>query len=248
MNSNATNVHEKPRPYQLFMLILCLYAMAALAIEAIFPLDIQTKKIIDIADNIVCALFFIDFLVNIIKAPHRWQYFFKWGWIDLLSSIPNIDILRLGRASRILRIFRVLRAVRATKIIASFILERRKESTFMAAALISILLIIFRSISVLHFEKNVQSANIQTAEDAIWWAVVTMTTVGFGDKYPITMEGRAVAALLMVCGVGMFGMFSGFIASWFLYPEKVKEKSELEMLRQEIEGLKQTINSKNVEN
>lgn len=228
----------------MFMLILCLYAMAALAVEAAFPLDHQTKQIIDMADNFICILFFIDFLVNIIKAPNRWQYFYKWGWIDLLSSIPNIDILRLGRAARIIRIFRVLRAVRATKIIVHFILERRKESTFLAAALISILLIIFGSISVLHFEKNIQSANIQTAEDAIWWSIVTMTTVGFGDKYPITMEGRAVAVILMGCGVGMFGMFSGFIASWFLYPEKLKEENKLEKLHQEIKEIRKLLDSR----
>lgn len=235
---------EKARPYQIFMLVLCLYAMIAIAMEAALSLDTQTQKIIDIADNAVCALFFIDFLINIIKAPNKWQYFYKWGWIDLLSSIPNIDILRVGRAARILRIFRILRAVRATKIIAIFILERRKESAFMAAALISILLIILGSISVLHFERGIQSANIQTAEDAIWWAIVTMTTVGFGDKYPITIEGRIVAVMLMVCGVGLFGMFSGFIASWFLSPDKVKEKSDFEIIRRDIEELKKMIDLK----
>lgn len=241
---NVHNDHEKFGPYQIFMLILCLYAIIALTVHTVLSLDEQTRKIIDIADDAICALFFIDFLYNIIKSPNKWQYLYTWGWIDLLSSIPSINILRAGRAARILRIFRVLRAVRATKIIATFILERRKESAFMAAALISILLIILGSISVLHFEKGIMSANIQTAEDAIWWAVVTMTTVGFGDKYPVTMEGRAIAALLMICGVGLFGMFSGFIASWFLSPDRAKEKNDFDIIRQDIEELKKMINSK----
>jgi voltage-gated potassium channel len=242
--SKLASEHQKASPYQIFMLVLCIYAMAALAMEVVLPLDEQTKGIIDIADSAVCAFFFIDFLINMIKAPNKWQYFYRWGWIDLLSSIPTIDILRVGRTARILRIIRILRAFRAAKIIATFILERRKESAFMAAALVSILLIIMGSISVLHFEKGIPSANIQTAEDAIWWAVVTMTTVGFGDKYPVTMEGRSVAVMLMVCGVGLFGMFSGFIASWFLSPGKVKEKNDLEIIRQEIEELKRMIGSK----
>lgn len=235
---------EKAGPYQIFILTLCLYAMAALAAEAIFSFDVETKRIIDIADIAVCVIFFIDFLINFIKAPNKWQYFYKWGWIDLLSSIPNIDILRAGRAARVLRIFRILRAIKASKIIAVFILERRKESAFMAAALISILLIILGSMSVLHFEKGMPSSNIQTADDAIWWAVVTMTTVGFGDKYPVTMEGRIVAIMLMVCGVGLFGMFSGFIASWFLSPDMEKEKNDFDIIRQDIEELKKMIDSK----
>lgn len=241
---NVHKNHEKFGPYQIFMLVLCLYAIGALVVNTVLSLDEQTKTIIDIADIAICALFFIDFIFNIIKAPNKWKYLYTWGWIDLLSSIPNIDILRIGRAARIMRIFRVLRAVRASKIIATFILERRKESAFMAAALVSILMIILCSISVLHFEKGVMSANIQTAEDAIWWSVVTMATVGYGDKYPVTMEGRAIAALLMIFGIALFGMFSGFIASWFLSPDKAKEKNNYDIIRQDIEELKKMIDSK----
>ena len=236
--------YEKFGPYQIFMLVLCVYAITSIGVNTIFPLDEETRTIIDIADIGICVLFFLDFLLNIIKAPNKWQYFYTWGWIDLLSCIPNIDILRIGRAARILRIFQVLRAVRATRIIATFVLKRRKESVFMAAAIISILLIILGSISVLQFEKGMPSANIQTGEDAIWWSVVTMTTVGYGDKYPITSEGRAIAAMLMICGVGLFGMFSGLIASWFLAPDKVKEKNDLDIIRQDIEELKKMIDSK----
>ena len=60
------------------------------------------------------------------------------------------------------------------------------------------------------------NSNIKTAEDAIWWAWVTITTVGYGDKYPVTTEGRIIASFLMTAGVGLFGTFTGFIASWFL--------------------------------
>jgi voltage-gated potassium channel len=237
---------EKPNPYQIFMLALCFYAIFALGIEHIVPIDTATKDIIDIVDVAVCAVFFIDFIINMVKAPNRWRYFFKWGWIDLLSSIPNIDFLRIGRASRILRIFQILRGLKATKILATFILERRKQSAFLAASLTSMLLIIFSSVSILHFEKGVPSANIQTAEDAVWWAVVTMTTVGFGDKYPITLEGRIIAITLMVAGVGLFGMFSGFVAAWFIAPEKLCQEDDLQTIKKDIEEIKNAI--KNIQN
>jgi voltage-gated potassium channel len=86
-------------------------------------------------------------------------------------------------------------------------------------------MIIFGSIAILQVEHDPNS-NIKTAEDAIWWAFVTITTVGYGDKYPVTTEGRIIAGFLMITGVGLFGTFTGFIASWFLEPGKSKESEE----------------------
>jgi voltage-gated potassium channel len=80
---------------------------------------------------------------------------------------------------------------------------------------IAILMIIFSSIAILQVETDPNS-NIKNAEDAIWWSFVTITTVGYGDKFPVTTEGRIIAAFLMTVGVGLFGTFTGFVASWFM--------------------------------
>lgn len=225
------------RSYQLFMLALCVYAILALAVERFFPIGEGTREILDHADVGVCVLFAIDFIVSLATAKSRWRYLTTWGWIDLLSSIPTISLLRLGRAARIIRIFRVLRGVRATKVLSSFVLERRSEDTLLAVVLISFLLMILASASVLHFE-TVPEANIRSAEDALWWACSTMATVGYGDRFPVTWEGRLIGALLMTAGVGVFGTFSGFVAAWFLAPTARKNRSEIEMLRQEIGELR----------
>ena len=153
----------------------------------------------------------MDFFVSVRRAPDRWKYLITWGWLDLLSSVPTIDVVRWGRAARVVRVFRVLRGLRATKIVSGLILHRRAENTFLAASLIAMLLIIFCSVAALHFEVDPDS-NIKTAEDAIWWAFATIATVGYGDRYPVTSEGRFVAAILMSAGVGLFGTFSGFLA------------------------------------
>jgi voltage-gated potassium channel len=213
----------KSQHYQLFMLALCLYALGALGAQSVLALDPATRSIFDYADYAVCGIFFLDFLLSFIKAPQKAKYFFTWGWIDLASSIPTVDVLRWGRAARVLRIFQVLRGIRATKLIASVILERRSEGAFLAAALISILLVVFASIAILHFE-TVPDSNIKSAEDALWWAFVTITTVGYGDKVPFTTEGRFIAALLMTAGVGLFGTFLGLLrrGSWRQIPSSVK--------------------------
>jgi voltage-gated potassium channel len=230
----------RSQQYQLFMLALCLYALGALGAQSLLALDHATRTIFDYADYAVCGIFFLDFIVSLIKAPHKSKYFFTWGWIDLASSIPTVDALRWGRAARVLRIFQVLRGVRATKLIASVILERRSEGAFLAAALISILLVVFASIAILHFE-DAPDSNIKSAEDALWWAFVTITTVGYGDKVPFTTEGRLIAAFLMTAGVGLFGTFSGFVAAWFLAPEAKQQENELQLLRQEIISLRAAI-------
>jgi len=166
-----------------------------------------------------------------------------WGWLDLASSIPMLDVLRWGRAARIMRIFRVLRGVRAARILSLFILERRAESVFLATTLLSIILVVMSAVAVLHFEAG-DEGNIKTPEDAVWWAVATMATVGYGDKYPVTSEGRVVAAILMAAGIGLFGTFSGFVAAWFLAPGQAKRETELAVLQRDINEIKQLLKGK----
>ncbi len=228
------------RPYQLFILGLSLYALVALSVEVVFPVNPATRQILQASDTAVCVLFFADFVYQLIRAPSKWGYFRRWGWLDLMSSIPMIDAFRAGRLVRVVRILRMLRAIRSTKLLASFILERRAESAFLAAALLSLLLIVFASIAVLQFEGNQISGNIKSGEDALWWAITTITTVGYGDKFPVSTEGRLVAALLMMAGVGLLGTLSGFIASWFLSPGTRYQEEELKLLQAEIEQLRQS--------
>ncbi len=231
--------------YQAFMLVVCVYAMAALAAQRVLPLDAGTRAIIDLADWGVCALFFFDFLWNLWRAPNRWRYFASWGWLDLLSSIPMVDATRWGRLARVARVIRVLRALRAARILASLIIRRRAESSFLAASLVALLLVVFSSIAVLHFEADAEG-NIKTGEDAFWWALTTVTTVGYGDRFPVTSEGRLIAAVLMCAGVGLFGTFSGFLAAWFLSPPAGKEGErslgeEVAALRTEVADLRGTL-------
>lgn len=221
------------------MLALCIYSLGILAYQASGAAEPTTAVILDYADFAVCMVFFTDFLISFYRAENRWRYFVTWGWIDLLSSIPAIDVARWGRAARILRIFRLLRAFRAAQLLTEFVVKRRAQNALLAVSLVAIILITFCSIAVLHFESRV-TANIVTANDALWWAVTTITTVGYGDKYPMTNEGRMVAVLLMLGGVGLFGTFSGLLASWFVGGDSGTTK-ELAALREEIRELREIV-------
>jgi voltage-gated potassium channel len=226
--------------YQFAMVVLCLYALLALAIETTVRIDPQIRAVLEYADYAVCTIFLFDFLVSLWRAPRRLHYFLTWGWVDLLSSLPALDIARWGRIARILRVLRVLRGLRATKLIAAAVLRHRAQNSFLAASLIALLLVVFSSVAMLHFETD-PASNIKTAEDAIWWSLTTITTVGYGDRYPTTSEGRFIAAILMCAGVGLFGILSGFLASWFLESGDKSGNAEIEALRQEVVSLREAI-------
>lgn len=231
--------------YQVFMLVLCLYALGALAIERVFQLPPGSDVILRWADYLVCVIFLADFLWSLWRAESRSRYFFTWGWIDLLSSIPVVESLRFGRVARVLRVLRVLRGFRATRLIATFVLDRRAGGVAVAAGLLSALLVVSAAIGILHVEA-VSEANIKGPEDAVWWALSTVTTVGYGDRYPVTTEGRILASVLMLAGVGLFGTLSGFVAAWFLAPAAAKERGEIDALREEIAALRRVLEGRPV--
>jgi voltage-gated potassium channel len=136
-----------------------------------------------------------------------------------------IGYLRAGRLLRLIRLLRVIRAFRSTRHLVNHIFANKAQGAFTSISVIAILLVIFSAIGILQVEKDPNS-NIKTAEDAIWWAYVTITTVGYGDKFPVTTEGRIIAGILMTAGVGLFGTFTAFIASWFVVDNKSKNETK----------------------
>lgn len=221
-------------PYLLFSLLLSLATLTALAIASVEDLDPEIRQVLQYADWLVCTLFFVDFLFQFGRAEQRLQYMLRWGWLDLLSCIPMVDALRWTRIGRVARIIVLLRALRSFRVLWSFLREQRAQSSLLVAALLALALIVFSAIAILHFEQGPQ-ANIRTAGDALWWALTTVTTVGYGDHYPVTTGGRFTAIVLMTGGVGLFATLSGALAAWFLRPQ---ERNDTAALLREIGALR----------
>lgn len=201
-------------PLNIIIIFLSIYVLIALVADTFFKLPSEVSEVLDLIDTFICVIFLIDFIVRFYKSDNKLQ-FMKWGWIDLISSIPNIDYLRAGRILRLIRLLRVLRAFRSINHLIKHVYKNKSQGTFATASVIALLMIIFSSIAILQVENDPNS-NIKTAEDALWWSYVTITTVGYGDKYPVTTEGRIIAVALMTVGVGLFGTFTGFLASLFV--------------------------------
>jgi voltage-gated potassium channel len=118
------------------------------------------------------------------------------------------------------------------------VLLKNPQTAGYSIALTTILLVAFASVSILIFESG-PDANIRTAEDAIWWSVSTITTVGYGDRFPVSVEGRVIAMVLMISGVGLFGALSGTVASLFIGKEE--SSSELEEVLWRLQRMEQTL-------
>lgn len=221
--------------------ILSVYVLLQLVTEAVVPLSDDTKTIMSYADYFVCGVFLLDFGVRFRAAPSKLA-FMKLGWIDLLSSIPVIPWMMLGRFTRIFRLIRVIRGLRSTERLLFVLLRSRVRNTLLVVITIAVLLVVITGSAVLSLEKDVKDANITNVGDALWWATTTtVTTVSYGDKYPVSAEGRIVAVILMVTGVGLFSTFSGTVAAFLLSPQENKETSqilaELKALREEVAAL-----------
>lgn len=228
-------------PYLLFSLLLSLATLTALAIASVEDLDPEIRQVLQYADWVVCSLFFVDFLFQLARAEQRLKYMLRWGWLDLLSCIPMVDALRWTRIGRVARIIVLLRALRSFRVLFGFLRERRAQSSLLVAALLALALVVFSAIAILHFEHDPHS-NIRTAGDALWWALTTVTTVGYGDYYPVTTGGRLTAIVLMTGGVGLFAALSGALAAWFLRPPERGDNAtlvrEIAALRVELQAFR----------
>ncbi|WP_461137354.1 potassium channel family protein [Spirosoma terrae] len=223
------------------MLVLSVYVVLALFVRELVPMHVDSRQLLDQIDTGICIYFLFDFFLRFYLAPNKLK-FLQWGWIDLLASIPALNWFRLGQVVRVVRILRMVRAFRSMREFLTYIFRDRANGTLLVVLLSSILLMIFGAVAILYVER-VPGANIQTPSDALWWAFVTITTVGYGDRFPVTTLGRFIAAVLMIAGVGLFGTFTGYVANFFVEEEQEKEQGDIKELVNEIKLLRQKVES-----
>jgi voltage-gated potassium channel len=185
----------------------------------LLPLSETTLTLLGVYDNLICVIFLIDFFLNLRGAAKKSDYFIgQRGWLDLLGSIPSFGIFRLGgllrlaRLSRLARITRLLRGENK-KTLVKDILENRSRYAAFLTILLTILVLTVASVLVLQFESKSPDANITSGGDALWYSIVTITTVGYGDFYPVTAAGRITAMFIMFMGVGIIGALASILAS-----------------------------------
>ncbi len=213
---------QEVNSYELFIAALSVFSIVNIVLE-LLPLDQNVKNVVLIVDTGLCVVFFADFLGRLWRADSKRDYFFhQLGWLDLLGSLP-FPGLRIARVFRVVRVVRLVRAV-GMKTLIDKALHDRAGSALYTVLVLCLVVIQYASIFELAVNRSSPNANIKTASDAVWYVIVTITTVGYGDEYPVTNAGRIVGVITMIVGVGLFGVLTGYLANTFLSPSSKKSE------------------------
>jgi voltage-gated potassium channel len=226
LTRSIVNVELKPIGYEVFILGVSLLSMFNLVVQ-LLPFDGPPKQVSLAMEWVLAPIFLFDFGYRLRTARSRRMYFFRqFGWADLLGAVPFLGIFRVFRVIRVTRMLRTLDG-------DTFLRElyaTRAQTVFYLTVLLVVLVVEFAGIAVFYAERGASNANITDGVDAVWWGLVTITTVGYGDQYPVTDAGRMVGTLLLFAGVGLFSVLTGFIANAFLSPRPNRVKRIREAL------------------
>jgi voltage-gated potassium channel len=216
--SDVMNRDLKGPVYELFILLLSLLSIfnaVALGLSRVVGAVGPASEVVLTVDAIISPIFLGDFLYRLKTAGSRREYLLhRYGWADLLSVLPLLRILRIVRVARVLRSYRhqppgqLVADLRAARALA----------TFLVTLVLVIVVTELAGATIYYAESGADGSNIGSASDAIWWALVTITTVGYGDRFPVTDQGRAIGVFLLFAGIGLFSVLTGFIANVFLAP------------------------------
>jgi voltage-gated potassium channel len=232
--ADRTGSAQKSNAYNLFILVLTVLSLLIMG-ALLLPLDAATITLLRIYDNVICVVFIGDFVMNLRRSDPKRSYFIgRRGWLDLLGSIPSLGVfrftavLRLARLSRFARISRLLRGKNKRELVHDVVTHRGQYAAFVTV-MAAFVVLTLSSIMVLQFESKSSDANIKTGGGALWWGVVTITTVGYGDQYPVTRLGRITAGLVMFAGVGIIGALASILASILVPPPESREERDQDM-------------------
>lgn len=234
-------------PYtELFSFFLILLSVSVLVIEMIHPegsgvgwmnsdFDNTERQIFLLADLIATIVFAIEYVAKLFLINHKKEYF-KATIVDLLAILPLFRVFRLARTLRFLKMFRLIRALKMDSLMEYEIIRKKSASLFQTEATTTIsylvISVLFGTFGILIFERGVNDG-FNTLEDGLWWCIVTITTVGYGDISPITTGGKIVAIVIMFIGLSFYALLTGTISTVLIdrakqYKEKKMEMSLLE--------------------
>ncbi|BDQ64989.1 ion transporter [Shewanella xiamenensis] len=221
-----------PSPIEVAMMLLSLLSVIIVLVMTFGRLDTETYRLLFFIDTTICMIFMVNFFAGLLRSRNK-LFYLRHHWIDFIASIPAIEALRIARVFQILRVIRLIRMSRSFLIP---LIKQRKQATLASLLVAMVTILTFASIIILIVESGTEGANIQTAEQAIWWALVTISTVGYGDFYPVSTAGHIVGGIVIVSGVSFFGVISGYMASVFVAPDESERQERQDAHKAEIKS------------
>ena len=231
--------------FNYFLMILIILSVGEMALETDDSIFIPYRNYFRIFDFFTVMVFSTEYIIRIVTAhltkenqgKTRWQSIKEYvisfaGIVDLLSILPfyldftNLDlrVLRMLRLLRFFRVFKITRYNDSMKLVADVIKDKRSEIGVIMGLIIIIMII--SSFIMFYAEHESQPEQFPNVLGCLWWAIVTMTTIGYGDVYPVTTMGKLIGSIMAILGIGLVAMPTGIISAGFL--EKINEKQEKE--------------------
>ncbi len=238
-------LRQRLNTWDWFVLVVAVVALLLVLLETFLHIPAGILSVLRTVDTLSCLIFLTDIFVR--WRREKWAAaFWRWGWFDLLASIPFDSAFRTLQA---IRIYRIIRLIRILKKLQTLTGGTSLNEKLMALPAIALVMVFFSTNLILEVERLDPNSNIKTGGDALWWALTTVTTVGYGDTYPVTTEGRIIAAVLMLIGIALFGSMSAIITSKLILPKETKDHEELRheirQIHTEIKDLRDELKKKN---
>lgn len=207
------------KAFAVFIQFLILVSIITFSVETIPNLSQEVYTALYAIEVFCVVIFTIEYVLRIYVADSKPKFIFSFfGIIDFLAILPfylsfGVD-LRSLRALRFLRLFRILKLVRYNRAMKHFTtaIKSAKEEILLFL-FITVILIYFAAVGIYYFENAVQPEKFTSIFDSLWWAIVTLTTVGYGDVYPITVGGKVFTFFILLIGLGIVAIPTGIISS-----------------------------------
>ena len=210
---------KRGRYFDYFIQILILLSLVSFSLDTLPNLSYNTRVFLDYFEVISIVIFTIQFLLRIYVSKKPLSYIFSfYGIIDILAILPfylnRVLDLRFLRAFRIFRIFRALKLLRYNKALNRFRIAFKivKEEVTLFF-IVTLVLIFITSAGIYFFENEAQPEVFKSVFHSAWWSIVTLTTVGYGDVYPITLGGQIFTFFVLMIGVGLVTVPAGLVAT-----------------------------------
>ncbi|MGB5419495.1 ion transporter [Algibacter sp.] len=221
--------------FDLVLLVVILASILLVMLESVNSIDEKYHDFLNIAEWIITILFSIEYILRIITNSSPKKYIFSfYGIIDLLSTIPKyLSLFLVGshslvalRALRLMRVFRILKLARFMGESNNFI-KALKASKVKIAVFVSFVVILCVILgTVMYLVESEQDSGFSSIPRSVYWAIVTLTTVGYGDIAPVTPLGQLIASLIMIIGYGIIAVPTGIVTAEFANQKKVPIKEE----------------------